>query len=167
PLLFFRSTYHLYQDLQLTRTLPAISLASFFTTSARTARLASLASARRTFTSSSLTRFHSSPVTMGVKQLANKSEFDAALKSDKLVVVDAFAEWCGPCKAIAPKVHAWSEEHTDVDFVKFDVDESPDVAQELGIRAMPTFLFFKNGQKITEVVGVNPPALEAAIKNNK
>ena len=123
---------------------------------------------------------------MGVKQLAkyvpfkllpveikytnnlySKSEFDAALKSDKLVVVDAFAEWCGPCKAIAPKVHAWSEEHTDVDFVKFDVDESPDVAQELGIRAMPTFLFFKNGEKITEVVGVNPPALEAAIKNNK
>ncbi|KUL91110.1 hypothetical protein ZTR_00776 [Talaromyces verruculosus] len=104
---------------------------------------------------------------MGVKQLANKSEFDTALKSDKLVVVDAFAEWCGPCKAIAPKVHAWSEEYTDVDFVKFDVDESPDVAQELGIRAMPTFLFFKNGEKITEVVGVNPPALEAAIKNNK
>jgi thioredoxin 1 len=98
----------------------------------------------------------------------SKSEFDAAINNtDKLVVVDAFAEWCGPCKAIAPKVHAWSEEHTDVDFVKFDVDESPDVAQELGIRAMPTFLFFKNGEKITEVVGVNPPALEAAIKNNK
>ncbi|RAO69801.1 uncharacterized protein BHQ10_005813 [Talaromyces amestolkiae] len=105
---------------------------------------------------------------MGVKQLANKNEFDAAINgTDKLVVVDAFAEWCGPCKAIAPKVHSWSEEYTDVDFVKFDVDESPDVAQELGIRAMPTFLFFKNGQKITEVVGVNPPALEAAIKNNK
>jgi thioredoxin 1 len=98
----------------------------------------------------------------------SKSEFDAAIHgSDKLVVVDAFAEWCGPCKVIAPKVHAWSEEHTDVDFVKFDVDESPDVAQELGIRAMPTFLFFKNGEKITEVVGVNPPALEAAIKGNK
>jgi len=104
---------------------------------------------------------------MVVKHLANKAEFQAAIASDKLVVVDAFAEWCGPCKAISPKVSAWSDEHTDVDFVKFDVDESPDVAQELGIRAMPTFLFFKNGEKIHEVVGVNPPALEAAIKNNK
>ncbi|OKL58012.1 Thioredoxin-1 [Talaromyces atroroseus] len=104
---------------------------------------------------------------MVVKLVANKSEFQTAITSNKLVVVDAFAEWCGPCKAIAPKVSAWSDEHTDVDFVKFDVDETPDVAQELGIRAMPTFLFFKNGEKIDEFVGVNPPALEAAIKRNK
>jgi len=104
---------------------------------------------------------------MGVTFLKNRAEFQSALESKKLVVVDAFAEWCGPCKVIAPQVSKWSEEHTDVDFVKFDVDESPDIAQELGIRAMPTFLFFKGGEKVTEVVGVNPPALIAAITNNK
>jgi thioredoxin 1 len=50
-----------------------------------------------------------------------------------------------------------------VHFIKLDVDEVPDVAQELGIRAMPTFLIFKNGEKVGEVVGANPPALKAAI----
>jgi thiol-disulfide isomerase/thioredoxin len=51
-------------------------------------------------------------------------------------------------------------------FFKLDVDEVPDVAQELGIRAMPTFLLFKGGDKVAEVVGANPKALEAAIKAN-
>lgn len=51
-------------------------------------------------------------------------------------------------------------------FYKVDVDEVPDVAQELGVRAMPTFLLFKNGEKVAEVVGANPPALNAAIKAN-
>lgn len=51
-------------------------------------------------------------------------------------------------------------------FYKLDVDEVPEVAQKLGIRAMPTFLFFKNGEKVGEVVGANPKALEAAIKNH-
>jgi thioredoxin 1 len=51
-------------------------------------------------------------------------------------------------------------------FFKLDVDEVPDVAQELGIRAMPTFLLFKNGEKVAEIVGANPKALEAAIKSN-
>ena len=49
-------------------------------------------------------------------------------------------------------------------FIKLDVDEVPEVAQELGIRAMPTFLIFKNGEKVGEVVGANPPALKAAIE---
>ena len=54
----------------------------------------------------------------------------------------------------------------DADFYKIDVDELPDVAQELSIRAMPTFLLFKDGQKVGEVVGANPAALEAAISKN-
>ncbi len=57
-------------------------------------------------------------------------------------------------------------EHNDykkAHFVKVDVDEVPDLAQELGIRAMPTFVIFKNGEKVSEVVGANPVALEAAI----
>ncbi|KKA20620.1 thioredoxin [Rasamsonia emersonii CBS 393.64] len=103
---------------------------------------------------------------MGVQELKSKPEFESAVAGDKLVVLDAFATWCGPCKAMAPKVDQLSETYTDATFVKFDVDAVPDVAQELGIRAMPTFLLFKGGQKVAEVVGANPPALEAAIKNN-
>ena len=59
--------------------------------------------------------------------------------------------------------YRFSETHSDASFVKIDVDESPEIAQELGIRAMPTFVIFKNGQKVKEVVGANPKALEAAI----
>merc|ERR1711915_714267 len=54
----------------------------------------------------------------------------------------------------------------DARFYKIDVDDVPDVAQELGVRAMPTFFLFKNGEKVSEVVGANPKALEAAIQNN-
>lgn len=93
--------------------------------------------------------------------------FQEAINSDKLTVVDAYAEWCGPCKAIAPKIEDFSKTYDDVNFIKFDVDDDPQVAQELGVRAMPTFFFFKNGEKVQEVVGANPPAIEAAIKSNK
>lgn len=59
-----------------------------------------------------------------------------------------------------------SDQYPNARFYKLDVDEVPDVAQELGIRAMPTFMLFKNGDKVGEVVGANPKALEAAIKSN-
>jgi thioredoxin 1 len=57
-----------------------------------------------------------------------------------------------------------SEEYGDAHFIKIDVDEVPDVAQELAIRAMPTFMVFKNGEKVAEIVGANPPALKAAVE---
>jgi thioredoxin 1 len=103
----------------------------------------------------------------GVHNVANKSEFDAALaEGDKLVVLDCFATWCGPCKVIAPQVVKMSEAYPTAKFLKLDVDDVPDVAQELGIRAMPTFVLFKNKEKVAEVVGANPKALEAAIKQH-
>jgi len=102
---------------------------------------------------------------MGVHNVANKAEFDSAISDNKVVVLDAFATWCGPCKVIAPTVAKFSEEYTGAHFIKLDVDEVPDVAQELGIRAMPTFLVFKNGEKISEVVGANAKSLLAAIES--
>lgn len=62
--------------------------------------------------------------------------------------------------------YRFSNTYPEARFYKLDVDEVPDVAQELGIRAMPTFLLFKNGDKVAEVVGANPKALETAIKDN-
>jgi len=102
---------------------------------------------------------------MGVHNLATKTEFDSAIKDNKVVVLDAFATWCGPCKVIAPQVVKFSDDFPGAHFVKLDVDEVPDVAQELGIRAMPTFLVFKNGEKVQEIVGANPKALLAAIED--
>jgi thioredoxin 1 len=62
-------------------------------------------------------------------------------------------------------VNRFSDEFPKAHFVKLDVDEVPDVAQELGIRAMPTFVVFKGGEKVKEVVGANPKALLAAIED--
>ncbi|EER24950.1 thioredoxin, putative [Coccidioides posadasii C735 delta SOWgp] len=111
---------------------------------------------------------------MVVTALKDNAAFQAAInpaavasEGKKLVVVDCFATWCGPCQAIAPKVNEFSEKYPDVAFYKIDVDDAPDVAQELGVRAMPTFVFFKDGQKVDEVLGAVPPALEAAIQKNR
>jgi thioredoxin 1 len=103
----------------------------------------------------------------GVLTIGSKSAYQSEILGadpNTLVVLDCFATWCGPCKVIAPKVSKFSEEYPQAKFFKVDVDEVSDVAQELGIRAMPTFLLFKNGEKVGEVVGANEKALEAAIK---
>jgi thioredoxin 1 len=106
-----------------------------------------------------LTTFYSHP--------PSKQDFLAKILDSDAgpIVLDAWAEWCGPCRAIAPKVEEFSSQYPGAKFYKFNVDEVPDVAQELGIRAMPTFLFFDKGQKITEVVGANPRAIEDAIQS--
>ncbi|KFG81637.1 hypothetical protein MANI_110952 [Metarhizium anisopliae] len=94
-------------------------------------------------------------------------EFQKAVTENDRVIVDCFATWCGPCKAIAPILEKHSEDAVFKDrvhFVKFDVDELPAVTQALGVRAMPTFFFFKDGKKVDEMVGANPPALLEALK---
>ncbi|TEA16817.1 Thioredoxin [Colletotrichum sidae] len=95
---------------------------------------------------------------------ASKEEFNKAIAKDA-VIVDAFATWCGPCKAIAPILANLSNDpdHAGLYFIKIDVDEVPDLSQELGIRAMPTFLIFKKGEKAQEIVGANPTALKQVI----
>ncbi|KAF7922723.1 uncharacterized protein EAE98_006781 [Botrytis deweyae] len=108
--------------------------------------------------------FHQSIANMGVHNIANATEFKSALTDNQVVVLDAFATWCGPCKAIAPRVAKLSEDYPAAHFIKIDVDELPEVSQELGIRAMPTFIVFKGNEKVAEVVGANPVALENAIK---
>ncbi|KAL1587394.1 hypothetical protein WHR41_03915 [Cladosporium halotolerans] len=102
----------------------------------------------------------------GVHNLTSKADFDSALGEKGLMVVDFFATWCGPCKVIAPQVVKFSNNYTSARFYKVDVDEVPEAAQEHSVRAMPTFLLFKDGGKVGEVVGANPAALEAAIKEH-
>jgi len=108
--------------------------------------------------------FQNSAIKMGLYNLANKAEFTAALKDNNVTVLDCFAAWCAPCKVMEPQVVKFSEEFSSAHFVKLDVDEVPDVAQELNIRIMPTFLIFKGEQKVAEIIGANPKALQAAIK---
>jgi len=107
---------------------------------------------------------------MTVHNIASLEQFRETIAANPVVIIDAFATWCGPCKAIAPQVAKWAQEPEFKDktyFAKFDVDAVPDLAQELGIRAMPTFTFFKGGEKVDEFMGANPPALrKLLVKHN-
>ncbi len=75
------------------------------------------------------------------------------LDSDKPVLVDFFATWCGPCKMMAPIVDEISEERSDCKVVKMDVDENGEIAQEYGVMSIPTFIVFKNGEVHAQSVG--------------
>lgn len=85
-----------------------------------------------------------------VKQIGSLADLNKEMADagDKLVVIDFYATWCGPCKMISPKLEEMSKTKTNVVFLKVDVDEAEDVAMEYNISAMPTFLFMKNGKKV-------------------
>lgn len=90
-------------------------------------------------------------------RLINSTDFPALVQDDKLLVVDFFATWCGPCKKLSPTLDEVSEEFGDrINIVKVDVDESEDLAMTYGIRSVPTVLFFKNGQQVDKFVGALP-----------
>ncbi|XP_010422468.1 PREDICTED: thioredoxin H2-like [Camelina sativa] len=84
-------------------------------------------------------------------------------ESNKLLVVDFSASWCGPCRMIEPTIHAMAEKFTDVDFVKLDVDELPDVAKEFNVTAMPTFVLVKRGKEIERIIGAKKEELERKV----
>ena len=79
------------------------------------------------------------------------------LKSSKPVLVDYWAEWCGPCRQVAPVLEEIAKEYSSkIDIVKLNVDENPEVVRTYGIMNIPTLTVFKDGQVVKEIVGAKP-----------
>ena len=89
---------------------------------------------------------------------ATDSNFDSeVLKNAELTMVDFWAEWCGPCKALGPTIEALADQYAGkVKVYKLNVDENPDAAQKFRIRGIPTVIFLKNGQLVDQLVGNQP-----------
>lgn len=100
-----------------------------------------------------------------MQEIKSLSQFNK-LKTSSLLIVDFYAVWCGPCKAISPGFERLFKQHessTFITFAKCDVDKAKDVAQACGITAMPTFQFFKGGKKVDEVKGADVQQLTTKI----
>lgn len=97
-------------------------------------------------------------------KIVNSNEFKEAIKEEGVVVVDFFANWCGPCKMLAPIFEELSNEmEGKTQFIKVDVDQSVDIAREYGVQSIPTMAIIKNGQPVETMVGFLP---KDVIKSN-
>ncbi len=86
----------------------------------------------------------------------NKENFDLILNSDKKVLVDFYADWCGPCRMVSPIVDEISEENPDIMVAKINVDNEPELAMQFGVSSIPMLVVLKNGKIVNQSVGARP-----------
>lgn len=95
---------------------------------------------------------------MSVLTITTDNFDNEVLKSDKTVLLDFWAAWCGPCRMLSPVVDQIAEEMPDIKVGKVNVDEQGELAQKFQVMSIPTLLVFKNGEMIQQAVGVQPKA---------
>ena len=105
---------------------------------------------------------------MSIIELTQENYQKEVIESDKPVLIDFFATWCGPCKMLSPVVEELSKEYTDVKFVKVDVDEEEELAMKYGIMSIPALFLLKDGEVVGKTGGMQPiDSLRAFINNYK
>ncbi|KAL1495527.1 hypothetical protein AB1Y20_016891 [Prymnesium parvum] len=102
---------------------------------------------------------------LSVQLITNEGHFKSAVAKPSLTVVYFTAEWCGPCKRIAPVFAELARENPAVAFVKVDVDEHPDIAGDAGVMAMPTFQFMKSNVVLQTIVGADDKKLAECVRD--
>lgn len=95
---------------------------------------------------------------MAIIHVNSNNFMEEVLESDKTVIVDFFANWCGPCQMIAPVLEEIAKEDANIDIAKIDVDESPELAIKYGINSIPALLVFKNGELTNTSIGFKSKA---------
>lgn len=99
-----------------------------------------------------------------IKHISDQSFQKDVLENSKPVIIDFWAEWCAPCRSIAPEFERLASEHTSIDFVKMNIDEQQEKPYELGIRGIPTFVLYKKGKEIDRAVGADPSAIATLVE---
>lgn len=91
-----------------------------------------------------------------VRELSD-AEFDDFTKKSKIAIIDMWADWCMPCKMVAPTFEQLAKEYAGkIEFAKLDIMANPEAAQKYGVVSIPAFLIFKNGEKVGELFGAMP-----------
>lgn len=101
---------------------------------------------------------------MGVQQVDTYDEFKKIIKSGKLVVVDFFANWCGPCKRMSPLFEELADQNPETLFISVDVDVNQETSEAESITALPTFRLYRDGEMLSESVGSNRDNLRLLVK---
>ena len=93
---------------------------------------------------------------MSVINVNNHNFENEVMMSDKKVLVDFFASWCGPCRMVSPIVDAIAEERSDIKVVKITVDDSPELASRFGVMSIPTLVVIEGGREVNRLMGARP-----------
>ena len=95
---------------------------------------------------------------MSVININNNNFQDEVMHSEKLVLLDFWASWCGPCRMVSPIVDEIAAERSDIKVCKINVDEQPELAAQFGVMSIPTLVVIKNGKVVNQAVGARPKA---------